>query len=180
MFHHIMVPSCIISCHIMSLCLTCYMIHITYHIITLQFIMYHLLLIIHHAPYITYYVSFIMDQFAFIIATCSIAIILFCQVISISTSYHVTYLPELCCIISCHIMSIFYAWVCFSICPSGLWRSFLHGCGGSKLRLAANSLEGDQQEIQPDNSVGSQQSFLSASGILWGFGQSTLDFLGAW
>ena len=104
MFHHIMVPSCIISCHIMSLCLTWYMIHITYHIITLQFIMYHLLLIIHHAPYITYYVSFIMDQFAFNHYN-FFQLPSFCSARSyqlVHHIYHVTYLPELCCIISCH------------------------------------------------------------------------------
>lgn len=104
---------------------------------------------ISHMMYIYIYTWFIMDQFAFIIANFSIAS--FCSARSYQLyiiSCHISTWP--CCIISCIcIMSIPHPWGSrfnfqrgFPMCPSGLWRSFLYGCGGSKLWLAANSLEG--------------------------------------
>ena len=106
--------------------------------------MYHLLLIIGHAPHITYD-TYMIYHGSVCVYHCKLfnCIILFCQVISIV--HHIMsyiYLTMLHHLMHSHHGSRFNFQTRFPMCPSGLWRSFLYGCGGSKLWLAANSLEG--------------------------------------
>lgn len=90
MFCH-MVPSCIISCHIMSIRLTLYMIriarHITYHIITycLSCIIYYWSYVMRHISHMIYIYIYMIYHGSVCFYHCKLfnCIILFCQVISI-------------------------------------------------------------------------------------------------